>query len=148
MQLLLKLFDHDPANPVRAEAARALAAFDDKKIPTAMLANWKNVPPAVRPEVVNTLATRKEWAKALLQAMAAKKIDRAAVTDNNILRIQAFNDQGLNALIEKAWGRTRATPAELAKLIDKTRASLYDAPGVVYARQEGVRDQLRQVSQV
>ena len=60
--------------------------------------------------------------------MADKKIDRADVTDNTILRIQAFNDKELNALIEKAWGRTRATPADLAKLIDKTRASLYAAP--------------------
>ena len=50
------------------------------------------------------------------------------MTDNTILRIQAFNDKELNALIEKAWGRTRPTPAELAKLIDKTRASLHEAP--------------------
>ena len=74
--------------------------------------------------MVNTLATRKEWAKALLTAMDDKKIDRAAVTDNTILRIQAFNDHELNALIEKAWGRTRPTPAELTRIIDKTRDSL------------------------
>ncbi|MBY0459233.1 MAG: c-type cytochrome, partial [Gemmataceae bacterium] len=80
-------------------------------------------------DIVNTLSTRKEWAKALLQAMTDKKIDRAEVTDNVILRIQAFGDKELNALIEKSWGRTRATPAELAKLIDKTRDSLYEAPG-------------------
>src|SRR5205085_576323 len=55
-------------------------------------------------------------------------IDRADVTDNTILRIQAFKDKDLDASIEKAWGRTRATPAELAKLINKTRESLYEAP--------------------
>jgi putative heme-binding domain-containing protein len=77
---------------------------------------------------VNTLATRKEWAKALLGAMAAGQVDRTAVTDNTILRIQAFQDAELNKLIEKAWGRTRPTPAELTATIDKTRASLHEAP--------------------
>ncbi len=79
--------------------------------------------------------------------MADKKIDRADATDNTILRIQAFNDKELNVLIEKAWGRTRQTPAELAKLIDKTRASLYEAPAS-FERGEGVREQLREVPQV
>jgi putative heme-binding domain-containing protein len=79
--------------------------------------------------VVNTLASRKEWAKALLTAMTEKKVDRAAVTDNTILRIQAFKDNDLNRLIEKAWGRTRPTPAELTKLIDQARASLSEGPG-------------------
>ena len=82
-------------------------------------------PKEIRADVVNSLASRKEWAKALLQALAEKKIDRAEVTDNVILRIQAHNDRQLNRLIEKAWGRTRPTPAELNKLIDKTRDSLY-----------------------
>jgi putative heme-binding domain-containing protein len=60
--------------------------------------------------------------------MAEKKIDRSAVTDNTILRIQAFKDAELNRQIEKAWGRTRPTPKELNDLIDKTRASLSEAP--------------------
>jgi putative heme-binding domain-containing protein len=126
--LLLKLVREDKSDAVRSEAARALAGFDKPNIAAELVAGWKDYPKAVRPDVVNTLATRKEWAKALLQAMADKKLDRAEVTDNTILRIQAFNDRELNALIEKAWGRTRQTPAELAKLIDKTRASLYETP--------------------
>jgi putative heme-binding domain-containing protein len=60
--------------------------------------------------------------------MLDKLIDRGEVTDNTILRIQAFDDKELNALIERAWGRTRATPSELQKLIDRTRDSLYEAP--------------------
>ena len=126
--LLLNLVKKDTAEAVRAEAARALAGFDKPNIAADLLAGWKDYPKELRPDVVNTLAGRKEWAKALLTAMAEKKIDRTEVTDNTILRIQAFNDGDLNKLIEKAWGRTRATPAELNKLIDKTRASLYEAP--------------------
>ncbi len=128
VKVLLGLLRSEGPAPVRAEAARALAAFDDNTIPGQLLAGWKNYPAAVRPDVVNTLASRKDWVKALLQALLDKTIDRGDVTDNTILRIQAFNDKELNALIEKAWGRTRTTPAELQKLIDKTRESLSDAP--------------------
>lgn len=125
---LMSLVRTDKSDLVRAEAVRALAAFDDKSIPGGLLAGWKDYPRSVRPDVVNTLASRKDWVKSLLQAMIDKLIDRGEVTDNTILRIQAFNDKELNALIEKAWGRTRATPSELQKLIDKTRDSLYEAP--------------------
>ncbi|QJW96909.1 PVC-type heme-binding CxxCH protein [Frigoriglobus tundricola] len=126
--VLLKIVRSDSTDAVRAEAARALANFDQPKLGAELLAGWKGYPKGLRPEVVNTLATRKEWAKELLGAMANKTVDRAEVTDNTILRVQAFNDRELNALIEKAWGRTRPTPAELNKLIDKTRDSLYAAP--------------------
>ena len=126
--VLLKIVRSDSTDAVRAEAVRALANFDRPKLGAELLAGWKTYPKGLRPDVVNTLATRKEWAKELLGAMANKTVDRAEVTDNTILRVQAFNDRELNALIEKAWGRTRPTPAELNKLIDKTRASLYEAP--------------------
>ena len=131
--LLLYLVRFDKTEAVRVEAARSLAALDAPKIPVELLASWKDFPKELRSEVVNTLATRKEWARMLLQAMAAKTVDRTDVTDNVIIRIQAFNDGELNKLIEKAWGRTRATPADLNALIDKTRDSLYAAPAS-YAR--------------
>jgi putative membrane-bound dehydrogenase-like protein len=126
--LLLGIVHKDKTEAIRIEAARSLAAFDGPKVPVELLAGWKDFPKPVQAELVNTLATRKEWAKALLTAMAEKKVDRTAVTDNTILRMQAFNDGELNKLIEKAWGRTRPTPKELNDLIDKTRASLNDGP--------------------
>jgi putative membrane-bound dehydrogenase-like protein len=126
--LLINLVRNDKVDLVRAEAARALSAFDIPKIPSELLASWKDYSKELRSEVVNALSTRREWARALLQAMAAKTVERTDVTDNVIIRIQAFNDGELNKLIEKAWGRTRPTPADLNALIDKTRDSLYAAP--------------------
>lgn len=125
---LVTVVRSDGPEVVRLEAARALAAFDHPQVAADLLAAWKSYPPAVRAEVVNTLASRRDWARSLLGALADKRIDRADVTDNGILRIQAHNDPELNRLIETAWGRTRPTPAELARLIDQTRQSLYEAP--------------------
>lgn len=129
----LALSDEEKAVSVRLEAARGLAAFDRPDLPKDVLAAWDKLPAPVRGELVNTLAARKGWAVALLKAMDAKTIDRTAVTDNAVLRMQAFNDGEVNRLIEKAWGRVRKTPDELNRLIDKTRASLASSPGSVAA---------------
>jgi putative membrane-bound dehydrogenase-like protein len=109
---------------VRAEAARQLAAIPQPAVAEWVVRDWKNFPKAIRPELVNSLASRKESARALLQALAAGTIDRADVTDNVIVRIQAFKDRELNRLIEKNWGRTRPTPKELDALIAKMRTEL------------------------
>jgi len=126
--VLFNIIKNDHSNAVKAEAVRSLASFNHPKLAANLLAGWKDYPKEIRPDVVGTFATRKEWAKTLLQAMADKTIDRAEITDNTILRIQSFKDKELDALIEKAWGRSRPTPADLNKLIDKTRDSLYEAP--------------------
>ncbi|OWK36133.1 PVC-type heme-binding CxxCH protein [Fimbriiglobus ruber] len=113
---------------VRAEAARQLAAIDSPKVGEETVRDWAQFPKPIRGDLVNSLASRKEWARALLRAMADKKIERTEVTDNTILRIQAFNDKDLNALIEKAWGRTRPTPKELDALIARMRGELAAGP--------------------
>lgn len=124
----LTLEDAEKAMAVRVEAARGLAAFDRPDLPKDVLAKWKTLPVPLKSELVNTLAARKSWAVALLKAMEAKTVDRTAVTDNVVLKMQAFNDGEVNKLIETAWGRVRKTPDELNKLIDKTRASLGQGP--------------------
>jgi len=127
-QVLLDLVSREKVADLRAEAVRAVASYDSPAVGESILKMWKELPAEVQDDAVNTLASRKDWAKLLLTAMDKKTIDRAAATDNTILRIQAFNDAELNKLIEKAWGRTRPTPKELNDLIEKTRASLYEAP--------------------
>ena len=127
-KLVAKLLREEADDKVRLEAARQLANVADPKISAAVVAEWAKFPKEIHGELVNSLAGRKEGAKALLIAMDAKKIERTALTDNTVLKMQSFKDKEIDALIEKAWGRTRPTPADLNALIDKTRAGLYTAP--------------------
>jgi putative heme-binding domain-containing protein len=124
--VLQKLLASDPNLAVRVGACRALAGYDHPDIPKALLAGWKNHPPALRVEAVNVLAGRKAWAKALLDAVGARHVPRTDLTDNTILRIRAFNDKKLIQQVETVWGRFRDTPAELGKLIDKMRVALHE----------------------
>ena len=129
VKTLLTLVRKDGPEAVRVEAVRGLAGVPDRDVPVQLVTGWAHLPPAVRAEAVTLLAGRKEWAAALLTAMKEGIIDRTAVTDNTVIRIQAFNDRTLNKLIEDAWGRTRPTPAELTAQIDKMRGELAVAPG-------------------
>jgi putative membrane-bound dehydrogenase-like protein len=127
-QVVAAMLYADKELPLRAEAARQLANLSEPSVGSDVVGNWAKIVNDVRPEVVNSLTSRKEWAKALLAAMNDKKIDRTALTDNSVLKMQAFKDKEIDALIEKAWGRTRPTPAELNTLIDATREKLDQTP--------------------
>jgi putative heme-binding domain-containing protein len=126
---LLELVRGKDDAELKVEAIRALGGIDQPKLSADLLAQWAKLTPGQRNEVVNVLAGRKDWAKDLLAAVGNKAVDRTALNDNTILRIQALKDNSLNAQIEKVWGRMRATPAELNQLIDKMRGELAKAPG-------------------
>jgi putative heme-binding domain-containing protein len=125
---LFSMTRQEPILTVRVEAMRSLALLNDPNTPKNVLEWWAKYPPEVRSEAANVLAGRKEWAKQLLDAVAAKRVARTDLTDNTILRIRSFNDGALNKRIEEVWGKFRATPKELDELIVKMRASLYEAP--------------------
>jgi putative heme-binding domain-containing protein len=124
LAVLQALVSKDRATEVRCEACRALAAYDNKDLPRALLAGWKNYPAELRIEVVNLLSGRKPWARELLAAVGKKEVARTDLHNNIILRILAFKDANLSKQIEQVWGRIRKTPAELTALIDKMRGNL------------------------
>lgn len=126
---LVMLAQRGKDEALQIEAVRAIGVFDEPTIPAELLANWGVHSPGVRAEIINVLAGRKEWAMALLNAVQKDPKRRMELTDNTILRMQAFNDNGVNSLIEKAWGRVRPTPAELNKVIDTMRGELAKASG-------------------
>jgi putative heme-binding domain-containing protein len=126
---LLQLVRGENDSQLKAEAIRALGGIDVPKISGDLLAEWGKLTPGERNEAVQVLAGRKDWAADLLKAVGEKKVDRTALNDNTILRIQALKDKALNMQVEKVWGRIRATPAELNQLIDKMRGELAAGPG-------------------
>ena len=120
--VLIKLIGE--GGDISVEAVRALAGYDGKEIPAAVLAVWPLLLPPQQIEAVNLLASRREWAKDLLAAVAKGTVEKTALNANTVLRLRAFKDAKLNAEIERAWGKVRDTPAELNQLIDKMRGEL------------------------
>ena len=143
---------------IGVEALRALAGYDGKEIPAAVLSHWKTLPAGQQTEAISLLASRKAWAVDLLKAVAAGMVEKTSLNANTVLRLRAFRDAKLNADIERVWGKVRDTPAELNALIDKMRGELAAGPAsfnhgklvfdnqcgsVISSRAEGIRSARR-----
>ena len=97
----------------------ALAAYDDPNIPKAMLNPWPGRSEEQQAATVATLTSRPSYAKALLEAVKAKKVPATAISPFQARQIRSLGDESLNSLLTEAWGEIRDTPeakkAEFAK---------------------------------
>jgi putative membrane-bound dehydrogenase-like protein len=97
----------------------ALAAYDDPNIPKAMLNPWPGRSEEQQAATVATLTSRPSYAKALLEAIKAKKVPAIAISPFQARQIRSLGDESLNTLLTEAWGEIRDTPeakkAEFAK---------------------------------
>ncbi len=103
--------------PMRPQAIRALASFDDPKTAPALLNLYKNLTPAEKRDAIATLASRVGFAQELLAGLAAKTIPNADIPAETIRQLRNLNDKALNEKIASVWGLVRDTPADRKKLI-------------------------------
>jgi putative membrane-bound dehydrogenase-like protein len=109
---------------LRAEAVRALAAFDDPKTPGVLLGIYTGLDVVGKRAVVNTLSSRPSYGKALLEAVARKKVPAGDVSADVVRNLRNLRDADLDKRIGEVWGIVRTTPKEKAALIRQVRAKL------------------------
>jgi putative membrane-bound dehydrogenase-like protein len=127
--VLANVCSADNPSGVRREAIRALARFDNPKIPPAILAEWPKLTTDLQKDVIVLLCGRKAWADQLLDAMSKGTLHRDDLNENDVRRILAFRDAALSAKLEKVWGKLRPqTPEKIEQQIHKFRAQLADIP--------------------
>jgi putative heme-binding domain-containing protein len=73
---------------------------------------------------IATLASTRDGASALLQAVGSKQIESQMLTPFLVRQLQAFNDPELNTLINKATGTVNKSKADLPEQKAKWRAIL------------------------
>ncbi|MCB1275475.1 PVC-type heme-binding CxxCH protein [Prosthecobacter sp.] len=109
------------------ELLQTLAALKDPNTPAVVAKLLPDLSPAVVPDAVNTLASTKEGAKALLKAVEAKTVPATALSPFLVRQLTAFDDKEVNALIKSAWGDVNAPKADLAERTKKYRDLLTPA---------------------
>ena len=109
---------------LRAPAIRALAGFDDPRIATALLGGYATLDSAEKRDVLNTLLARPATARALLAAVEAKTVERAAITAPLARQLQSFKDAEIDAWMTKNWGAVRTSTAEKQAQIAKMKEFL------------------------
>ncbi len=112
---LLKAFLDQP--PMRNDALRALAAYDDAETPSLILGKYPELTGDERRSALNTLASRASYAQPMLEAVARKQILATDLTADLVRQVRNLKQPALDTLITEHWGVLRDTPEEKAKLI-------------------------------
>jgi putative membrane-bound dehydrogenase-like protein len=102
---------------LRGAALRGLAFYDDPKTPTAILATFGSLSSEEKRDALNTLASRAVYGKALMEAVAAKKISAGEIPAEIVRQLRNLHDKALDERIAMVWGIVRITPADRARLI-------------------------------
>jgi putative heme-binding domain-containing protein len=106
--------------PLRLEAIRAYAVYDFSKAPTILLKRYVSFDPNFRRAVVETLASRKSYARALLKAMDRRKVAKSEVP--------AYVARSLKTMLgkefEKVYGEVRDVSADKGKLMAQYKAKI------------------------
>jgi putative heme-binding domain-containing protein len=116
----------DPA--LRGSAIRGLATYADPATPGALLKVYKDLDVSEQRDVVNTLASRKDYAKSLVAALRAKTVPRTDLTAATIRQLREHGDAEIDSWIDTEWGVARATPEDRLKLIAKYKAMVQAGP--------------------
>jgi putative membrane-bound dehydrogenase-like protein len=109
---------------LRGPALRGLAAYDDSATPAVILQVYASLTPTEKRDALATLTARAAYGKALLAAVAAKKVSAAEMPADLIRQLRNLHDKDLNRQIAEVWGVVRNTPADKAKLIAQYRQML------------------------
>jgi putative heme-binding domain-containing protein len=77
--VLRRILDSHQESRIQAAAIGSLAAFDDPKIGTALLADWKSYGPEARTQVVAALLNKRDRIPVLLTALEKGQIEEASI---------------------------------------------------------------------
>ncbi len=121
------LHDQLADRATRRAALRGLAAYSDPDTPKKVLAVYSTLSAEEKGDAVATLAARKEYALALLDAVEAKAVPRADVSAFAARQMFALADAKLTERLKTVWGEVRETAADKLKAIAKYKAQLTPA---------------------
>lgn len=94
-----------PQNPMSLQEA-ALETFKrlrDKRVPAALLSSWRAMGPAARPQALNLLASRPEWAGDLLAAIEERRITAGEIGAPLRQKLSTARESSIRARAQKAF---------------------------------------------
>jgi putative membrane-bound dehydrogenase-like protein len=97
---------------LRNDALKGLAVYDDPKTPGVILGKYTTFSTEDKRAALNTLAARPVYGKALLDAVAAKKVPAADVSADIVRQLRNLGEAELDKQIAAVWGSVRSSPAE------------------------------------
>ncbi|HUF64091.1 MAG TPA: PVC-type heme-binding CxxCH protein [Verrucomicrobiales bacterium] len=132
--VLLAAVQGEGPEELRGAACGALQIYDDPVIAERLLANWPESPGAARESVLHLLASRPAWSLKLLEAVAAGRVARDALSAGLLDRLRQHRQENVAALIaaEFPLQPAAAATAEVRARIEEVRRIVASGPGDPY----------------
>lgn len=105
-------------------AIRGLAGVDDPQLAQRLAQCYRNFYPAERPALIDVLASRPNFAEALLNEIKDGKIPRTDLTPIHARQIRSFENADLSKQLTEVWGELRDSPEEKLALIASLKQQL------------------------
>jgi putative heme-binding domain-containing protein len=128
---ILRLACDSSDNALRAAALSALAVYDDPAIPTAVINAYSSMTDDGRAAAQGLLATRRGWARQLLDSVEAGAIDSHSISREVAERLMLLGDAAITDRAARLLGATKpATRAELQSRIERLGSVVREGAGI------------------
>ncbi|MFN8855627.1 MAG: PVC-type heme-binding CxxCH protein [Planctomycetaceae bacterium] len=104
-----QLWDALQDPPLREAALRGLATIRNPQVAARILELWPGFTPQEKAVAVQTLSSRVETARSLLNALEEQQIARGDISAFNARQMSALGDREINTRLTALWGAVRAT---------------------------------------
>lgn len=102
---------------VRPSALRGLASYQSPDTAKVILSLYEKMPPADRQNAQLTLASRRQWARLLLDAVSKDRIKASELTAYAVRQMRSLGDEQLTDTLARHWGGLRETSKDKAQRI-------------------------------
>ncbi len=109
---------------INVAAIRGLAAYDHPDTPRLLLEEYDNFHQPAKQQAIATLVSRPPSSRLLLSAIEAGSIDRDQLSPFQIRQMQLFQDDSIDAMIEKLWPELKTISEQKQRQIASYRKSL------------------------
>lgn len=110
---LLRLLAQGNSEQVQVATLSALGYFNNEGIADTVVDSFANLSGGAKTAAIDLLCSRKSAAMSLVRGVESKRIPADAVSVDQARRMRELNDEALNVLVGRHWGRVQtATPLE------------------------------------
>ena len=125
LPIFLQLLDDDAFG---LRAIRSLARYDAEEVPEALLGRIERFSIEKRAAALNTLTSGASFARALLDAVEAGRLEREILTSFHVRQLEALGDPETDRRVRSTWGTVAPTPAEKQARIARLQKTFEEAP--------------------
>jgi putative membrane-bound dehydrogenase-like protein len=121
LPILLKLVND---KVIATQVRSALAAYDDEKVPKALIQPWPVRSLEQQVATVDTLITRVSYADALLNFIKSGRVPPSVISPYQARAILSLDNKALTQKLSEVWGELRDTPEAKKEEMEKWTAAL------------------------